>query len=352
MVRNAFQNCNQNPLNDEKLTKIYETMYEMSGMELDLENSLSLSEVSERDQVWDTHRAITYDVAQIYAQDVNFERLSERMTFCSTWLHFGFSDGFKLKSASFCRVRNCPVCQWRKSLRWKAMMYKTYDQLKEQYPTHRWLFMTLTLANPLVEDLRTTLEVMHTAWRKFIKRKEFSLVDGWIRTTEITRDTKQPNTHAHPHYHVILLVKPSYFAKGYVKQMDWVRIWGECLRVDYLPNVDIRTVKPKNGDNSKIRGVIAETLKYAVKPSDMLGDGSPQAKAWFLTYTEQVHKLRFIASGGLLRNALRDDIKLNDNQMIHINDDKQDDQSIDERRLNFTYYSIHRKYIYNPRYNE
>ena len=30
--------------------------------------------------------------------------------------------------------------------------------------------------------------------------------------------------------------------------MDWVRAWGECLRVDYPPNVDIRTVKPKAKD--------------------------------------------------------------------------------------------------------
>ena len=28
----------------------------------------------------------------------------------------------------------------------------------------------------------------------------------------------------------------------------WIGLgaWGECLRVDYLPNVDIRTVKPKD----------------------------------------------------------------------------------------------------------
>lgn len=356
MVQNTPQNCNQNLQFSDPIakndTQIYETMYELSGVDLDLGQSIPLAEVSQRDKTWDAHRASTQDVAQIYAQDADFERLAERMTFCSTWLQFGFIDGFKLKSAHFCRVRNCPVCQWRKSLLWKAMMYQTYDRLKEQYPTHRWLFLTLTVQNPHVSDLRATLENMHTAWRKLVKRKEFALVDGWIRTTEVTRDKKNLNTHAHPHYHVMLLVKPSYFnGKGYVKQMDWVRIWGECLKVSYMPNVDIRAVKAKNGDDNKLKSAIAETLKYAVKPSDMIGDGSQQAHAWFLEYTRQVHKLRFVASGGVLKNALRDDAMPTSDEMIHTGLD--DEQSKDDaRRLNFTYYATNRRYMYNPKHNQ
>lgn len=353
MVQDTPENCNQNSSNDEKMTQIYETMYEMSGMEVDLEHSIPLADVSERDKTWDTHRASTHDIAQIYAQNAEFARLSERMGSCSTWLHFGISDGLKLKTANFCRVRNCPVCQWRKSLYWKAMMYKTYDNLKEQYPTHRWLFLTLTVQNCHVSDIRATLETMHKAWRKLVKRKEFALVDGWIRTTEITRDKTKPNTHAHPHYHAILLVKPSYFkGQRYTKQAEWIRIWGECLQVSYLPNVDIRTVKPKGKDDTKLRGVISETLKYAVKPSDMLGDGSPQARDWFLTYTKQVHKLRFVASGGLLKNALKDDDKMTNEQMIHTKDERESETTTDPRRLNFTFHSARRRYVYNPKYNE
>ena len=83
------------------------------------------------------------------------------------------------------------------------------------------------------------------------------------------------------------MVKPSYFAKGYVKHMDWVRAWGECLRVDYLPNVDIRTVKPKAKDiddpDKGIKSAIAETLKYAIKPEDMIGDESLQAVGGFMS---------------------------------------------------------------------
>lgn len=352
MIQDTPQNCNQNPPNDEKLTQICETMYEMTGMEVDLEKSIPLATVSERDKVWDTHRASTQDVAQIYAQNAEFERFAERMKSCSTWLQFGFKDGLKLKEANFCRVRNCPVCQWRKSLLWKAMMFQTYDTLKELYPNHRWLFLTLTLRNPPVTELRDTLDTMHKAWRKLIKRKEFANVVGWIRTTEVTRDDKRPNTYAHPHYHAMLLVKPSYFTHGYVKQADWIRIWGECLQVNYAPNVDIRTVKPKGEDDTRLRGVIAETLKYAVKPSDMVGDGSPQSVAWFWEYTRQVHKLRFVASGGVLKNALKHDADITDQDMITTDTDTATEaEETDKRRLNFTYYPTYRRYIYNPKYN-
>jgi hypothetical protein len=40
----------------------------------------------------------------------------------------------KLKNAYFCRVRFCPVCQWRRSLRWQAKVYQALPQLRRDYP--------------------------------------------------------------------------------------------------------------------------------------------------------------------------------------------------------------------------
>ena len=57
--------------------------------------------------------------------------------------------------------------------------------------------------------------------------------------------------------------------------------------MDYLPNVDIRTVKPKAKDlddpDKGIKSAIAETLKYAIKPEDMIGDESLQAVGGFMS---------------------------------------------------------------------
>lgn len=343
----------QNDPQNVKFSEIFDALYEVPKVEIDPTQSIPLAKISPRDEIWDNHRTDTHKVAQIYAQNAEFERLGERMSFCSSWLLFGYDDALRLKQAPFCRVRGCPVCQWRKSLRWKAMMYDVYDKLKQDYPTHRWLFLTLTAKNCPINELRDTLGAMNGAWNRLRLRKEFSSVVGWIRTTEVTRDTKHPNTHAHPHFHAILLVKPSYFKGGnYIKQMDWVRVWGECMRVNYLPNVDIRTVRPRKQGDDPVKSAIVETLKYAVKPSDMIGDETAPAMDWFYEYTRQVHKLRFVTSGGVLKNALKPQDDITHQEMITPDGEQDQTEQTDKRRLNFTYYPTHRKYIYNPKYNE
>lgn len=345
MVRKSPQNVKEN-------TQIFEYIYDNHPPQ---DVDLPLAIVSERDSVWDTHRNDTAAVGDIYAQCDEFERYSERISDCSGYLLFGIGEsGLVLKQANFCRVRYCPVCQWRKSLFWKAMMYQKYEQLRKEYPKHRFLMLTLTLENPFITELRVTLQHMNKSWQRLIKRKEFvSVVDGWIRTTEVTRDQERPNTHAHPHFHCLLMVKPSYFGKGYLKQMDWVRLWASVLQVNYLPNVDIRVVKSKGKAKGEpvtdddIKAGVVETLKYAVKPADIMGDGSQASNDWFYELTRQTHKLRFVATGGALKNILKDDIS--DKEMLAPADG---DEQTDKRRLNFTYYKRKRSYIYNPKYNE
>jgi hypothetical protein len=90
------------------------------------------------------------------------------------------------------------------------------------------------------------------------------------------------------------MVRPSYFSRGYVSQARWTELWQECGRLDYVPVVDVRIVK---GDMKK---AVQETLKYSVKPADMEADG-----VWLLELTRQVHKLRFIATGGALKGVLK-----------------------------------------------
>jgi hypothetical protein len=169
--------------------------------------------------------------------------------------------------------------------------------IEAAYPSARWLFLTLTVRNCSITDLRATIQDMNKAWHRLVKRQEFGAVQGWIRTTEVT---KGQDGLAHPHFHVLLMVRPSYFTHSYVKHERWVELWQECARLDYRPSVYIRAVKPRAGiSESPIRRAVSETLKYAVKPEDMQGE-------WLLELTRQVHRLRFIASGGALKGVLRE----------------------------------------------
>lgn len=336
---------------------VYEYLYQNEppeGVEI------ALSDVSDKDTIWDTQRHKTATVGDIYSYNAEFERYYERMSDCSTWLSFGFNEnGMKLKNANFCRIRHCPVCQWRKSLFWKSNMYSVYDEIKEKYPTHRWVFLTLTVKNCEIGDLRETLRHMNESWQRLIKRKRFTtVVDGWIRTTEVTRPKDGThNTHAHPHFHVLLLVKPSYFAKNYIKQQEWTDLWRDVLRVDYQPVVDVRAIKNKSRKKNfdpdlSVKNAIAETLKYAVKPDDLVGDGSKDANAWFFELTRQTFRLRFVASGGALKDAFKPDDKITDNDLIDTGGDEDDIGETDERRLAFTFRKDKSKYLYAPYYNQ
>jgi plasmid rolling circle replication initiator protein Rep len=223
---------------------------------------------------------------------------------CSGLLFFGWrtnketgESNLKLRSARFCRVRHCPTCQWRRTLMWVARFYQALPEIVSSFPKSRWVFLTLTLRNCEITELRSTLEKMGKAWKRFIERKEFLRVQGWMRTTEVTRGE---DGSAHPHYHVLMMVSPSWFGKDYVRHDRWAEVWRECLKVDYTPNVDIRAVKGDKTKNGGLDKAIAETLKYSVKTADMFKDDF-----WMLELTRQVHKMRFMASGGALKNILK-----------------------------------------------
>ena len=201
---------------------------------------------------------------------------------------------------------------------WQARFYQALPSIVEAHPKARWLFLTLTVRNCDITDLGATLTHMNQAWQRLIKRREFRPVLGWIRTTEVT---KGADGSAHPHFHALVMVPPSWFkGQTYVKHARWVEVWQSCLKAPYAPNVDVRTVKPrldkgqaKNGVEGTIealQGAVAETLKYSTKPEDMTDDGD--ADGWFLELTKQTHKRRFIATGGALKDVLKVDDETDD----------------------------------------
>jgi hypothetical protein len=216
---------------------------------------------------------------------------------------------------------------------WRARFFQALPTIQAAHPTARWLFLTLTVKNCPITDLRSTLAAMNTGWQRLLKRPEFEPVTGWIRTTEVTRGKDGA---AHPHFHCLLMVAPSYFnGRCYVTQARWRELWQSVMRLDYPPVVDVRTVKG-NGDG--IKKAVCETLKYAVKPSDMTDD-----PAWFLEYTRQTHKLRFIATGGLLKKILKTE-KPETNEDLLLTDNPADTPETDEQLLRFDWDKPTRKY--------
>lgn len=306
-----------------------------------------LTDYSPKDKPWDTHRSQSDAVQTIYQQAHEFESYGARISKCSGLLMFAEEIDpdtgevkFRLRKSQFCRVRHCPVCQWRRSLMWQARFYSALPGLVEANPSANWLFLTLTVRNCEITDLKSTLAEMNQAWRRLINRKPFSAVKGWIRTTELTKGQDGPNT-AHPHFHVLMQVPSNYFKKHYITHEEWLLLWQESMRVEYRPSVRIKTVKPKPGQEAKdaLQSAVAETLKYSVKPSDMVEDSE-----WFLEMTRQVHKLRFVASGGTLKDVLKEGEETNED-LIQTGESAGQDTG---KRLAFQWDSPVKKYRRDP----
>lgn len=278
-----------------------------------------LSAISPKDAKWDSHRSGAQSVEVLYATDSRFFKYSKRLSDCSTLLGFSeSSDGsIKLKRASFCRVRHCPVCGWRRAMASVARFMKRLPDLTRLYPSHRYIFLTLTVPNCAPDQLRAKLGDMNKGWQRLIQRTSTSKTikdpetgkpvktfgwpaTGFIRSTEITKGV---GGSAHPHFHAILQVPAGYFkGEGYIKHEMWLQAWRDCVRDQSIMSVNIKTVKPKV-DGETLQAAICETLKYSVKPGDIVDD-----RDFLFACTEQLQGLRFISTGGTLKDLLKDEV--------------------------------------------
>jgi plasmid rolling circle replication initiator protein Rep len=260
-----------------------------------------LTEVSPQDKPWDVHRKQADQVEQHYKGTIH-DRYAQRLASCSGLLGFGWlsdpetgNTRLKLQTARFCRVRHCPVCQWRKSLMWVARFLEATPTILQDHPKARFIFLTLTVRNCQIQDLRSTVKFMNEAWKRLSLRKEFPAI-GFAKSLEVTRGN---DGSAHPHFHVLMMVEEKYFQGAYyLSQKRWTELWQSVLRIDYIPIVNVKAVKPskKNPEADSLAIAICETLKYSIKPEDLIGD-----KAWLLELTSQLHKTRSIALGGIFK---------------------------------------------------
>lgn len=346
-----------------------------------------LTKLSPKDQKFDDHKGASVKVAKLFGLDGNkglkgfisgsrvieFVRYESRISECGTWLKFWqTTDDFKLINARFCKVPYCPMCQFRRSLKWRAKFLGALPNIQAQYPTHKWIFLTLTVKNCQIQNLRETIKGMNTAWARLSKLVNFPL-DGAIKSLEITRIwdwydgdhnflgrhgvtwwyrqkdadkhlwIAEPTDEVHPHFHILGMVQASYFTgRGYIKQEQWSEMWRQSLRIDYDPIVHIERVKSKKGkniiptleeigekeiqnfDDGMIKG-LCETLKYTVKEQDLLGTFCKDEDInsdWLKELTEQLYLLRRVEYRGVLKEFGKEVEKSLEN-LIDIEEEKE-----------------------------
>jgi plasmid rolling circle replication initiator protein Rep len=370
-----------------------------------------LSTLSPKDAKFDTHKANTVKVSQLCGMDtedgvtgfvsgkraVSFSTYSAKIQQCGNWLRMVEAhNGYKLIDARFCKVPICPMCQFRRALKWKAKALELLPKVQEQYPSHRWLFLTLTIRNCELDDLKATIKRLNDAFNRLSKQSKFPFV-GLVKSVEVTRawdcydkftgkfigrhgskwifdyEAKnntalrcEPTSEVHPHLHVMGLVPSTYFnGKYYLKQAEWTEMWQKALRIDYVPIVDIRAIKCKKGQkivptpeefeadkntDSGMISAICETLKYTVKEQDLIGKYCTDDQVnsqWLKKVTEQLYRSRKVEYRGVIKEIGKElEAAYNDDDLIGINDN--DDKPSEGQNLKehtFAWYSSLMRYI-------
>lgn len=224
--------------------------------------------------------------------DSRVRRWGERIAGCGHSLTYEWKRredgtwGRRLRAARLCRVRTCPICMWRRSLRLQTEIEGRLSVLREKRPELRPVMLTLTVRNCELQDLRETVREMLRGWSRLTRRVSFSGVKGWLRSVEVTPGKRGPGF-AHPHIHALLLVDETWEMAHFERNL-WVSEWGAVCRLDYAPIIDVRPVTNEGG--------VIEVLKYCVKTADYAND-----KDWLPSVALSLDRLRVFASGGLIR---------------------------------------------------
>jgi len=264
-----------------------------------------------KERPWKLHKQENLQLVKIYktAREKNINLITGSRLFdlehCADTLLFAENaEGKKkLKSANFCRLRLCPMCQWRRSLKMFGQVQTITDKILERDKSTRFLFATFTVKNVDAENLETCINILNNKFLYLVSRnKTFAPAKklkqnllGYLKAVEVTYNTKDKTYH--PHLHVIFAVKSTFFKnkQNYMTKKEWIELWQKALGVDYKPQTDIRAIKTNTGK------AIAEVAKYPVKTAPILSLPDDEAVEVLKTLTLSLNKKRFVSYGGIFK---------------------------------------------------
>ena len=274
-----------------------------------------------KERPWKLHKKENLRLVELYKKarikDINL--ISDSRLFylehCGDTLTFlqNAEGKKKLKTANFCRVRLCPMCQWRRSLKMFSQVKKITDKILENDKSTRFIFGTFTIKNTDAENLEVCINTLNKKFKYLVdQKKTFAPAKklkqnllGYLKAVEVTYNSKDKTYH--PHLHVIFAVKSTFFknSSNYMSKKEWISLWQQALGVDYKPQTDIRAIK------SGTAKAVAEVAKYPVKTAPILKLDDDEAVVVLKTLTLSLNKKRFVSYGGIFK-TIKQELKLTD----------------------------------------
>lgn len=295
---------------------------------------------------WREKKMNNLRLAEVYGE---FDEVKQaRLLDCGKYLDFKvYADGKKkLHSMSSCRVRLCPICAWRRSLKtfYNNLEITRYLQKDHNY---NFIFLTFTIRNVWGPELGSALDEINKAINRLYLRPEWKkAVKGACRCLEVTHNVKKSSewyNSFHPHVHFMVAVNKSYFtSRAYLTQKKWADLWASVMHIDYEPHV---YVEKCYGTMEK---AVAECSKYSVKDAEYI-----IPEEWDLTVEtvklldEVLANRRLISYSGCFKVA-RAALKLEDEEtgsLVNVGEPGEENTEKDYIIQTYYWYSGYRQYV-------
>ena len=304
---------------------------------------------------WVPHKRANITISDLYKVNKDYRHYSA-LKDCGSALRFArgldvdtgeLSEDCRLDRANFCRVRMCPMCNWRRSLVAFSNLSQMLQWVDIKKGKFKFVFLTLTVINVTAAELPFTLDRMFNAWGKLTKLLKccdencrscrvrnkskcdhhrantwadcWSVVAGYFRSLEVTYN-ESANTY-HPHIHALLLVPENYAESGrYVTHDEWLNAWRWAYDDPNILMVNVKMVKDLEN------GGLSEVAKYVSKLDFLLNKGLDASKraSVLKVLDNALNGRRLSCVGGVLYEACRE-LKLMDPDeadLLHIGIDK------------------------------
>lgn len=260
-----------------------------------------------KDRQWKERKLNNINLAKAF-EELEY-KISENIFSCAEVLRYKQqADGtLKLYQTWFCKNKLCPICNWRRAMKYSYQTSLIVDEAIKRFPKGRFLFLTLTVKNVPGNELNSELSNFAKSFDRLFKRAKVKKnILGYIRATEITRNDDRDDFH--PHMHILVFIKSSYFSgagDNYISQDEWVEMWQKSAKLDYTPVVHIKAVKPKGkneNDPNGMKKAILETAKYPTKPIDFDSENIEVVR----DLHEGMYRKRLISFGGIFKEIRKE----------------------------------------------
>ena len=127
---------------------------------------------SGKDRQWKERKLNNINLAKAF-EELEY-KISENVFSCAEILRYKQqADGsLKLYQTWFCKNKLCPICNWRRAMKYSYQTSLIVDEAIKRFPKGRFLFLTLTVKNVVGEELNQAMSEMTKAFNRLTRYKK------------------------------------------------------------------------------------------------------------------------------------------------------------------------------------